>query len=82
MSQTKLRLAFAGTPEIARVVLEALIRENIHSIELVLTQPDRPAGRGRKLKQSEVKISAIENNIPVLQPNNANELQAASLKKL
>jgi methionyl-tRNA formyltransferase len=80
VSQTKLRLAFAGTPEIARVVLEALIRENIHSIELVLTQPDRPAGRGRKLKQSEVKISAIENNIPVLQPNNANELQAASLK--
>ncbi len=79
MSQAKLRLAFAGTPEIARIVLEALIRENIHSIELVLTQPDRPAGRGRKIKQSEVKLCAIENNIPVLQPNTAKELQSASL---
>lgn len=80
MSQAKLRLAFAGTPEIARIVLEALIRENIHSIELVLTQPDRPAGRGRKIKQSEVKLCALENKIPILQPNNARELQPASLK--
>ena len=41
MNKAKLRLAFAGTPEIARTVLEELIREGRHSVELVLTQPDR-----------------------------------------
>lgn len=74
MSQTKLKLAFAGTPEIARTVLESLLRNNTHSVELVLTQPDRPAGRGRKLKESEVKVCALENNIPVIQPETAAEL--------
>ena len=80
MNQAKLRLAFAGTPEIARTVLEALIHENRHTVELVLTQPDRPAGRGRKLKQSDVKLCALENNIPVLQPATAKELVPDSLK--
>lgn len=80
MNQTKLKLAFAGTPEIARIVLEALIHADNHSVELVLTQPDRPAGRGRKLKQSEVKQCALENNIPVIQPATAAELTTDSLR--
>lgn len=80
MTHAKLKLAFAGTPEISRIVLEELINKGQHSVELVLTQPDRPAGRGRKLKQSEVKLCALENNIPVLQPETFKELTSDSLK--
>ncbi len=79
MSHRKLKLAFAGTPEIARTILESLIREKIHCVELVLTPPDRPAGRGRKVKQSDVKLCALENNIPVLQPTTSSELLADDL---
>ena len=80
MNHAKLRLVFAGTPEIARTVLEKIISEDRHTVELVLTQPDRPAGRGRKLKPSEVKLCALENNIPVLQPATSKELVPDSLK--
>lgn len=80
MNKAKLRLAFAGTPEIARTVLEELIREGRHTVELVLTQPDRPAGRGRKLKPSDVKLCALENNIPVIQPVTSKELVSDTLK--
>jgi len=74
VNKAKLRLAFAGTPEIARTVLEEIIREGQHHVELVLTQPDRPAGRGRKLKPSDVKVCALENNIPIIQPATAKDL--------
>ncbi|MDB9800055.1 methionyl-tRNA formyltransferase [bacterium] len=80
MTHAKLRLAFAGTPEISRIVLEELINVGQHSVDMVLTQPDRPAGRGRKLKQSEVKLCALENNISVLQPETSKELTSDSLK--
>ena len=74
MSHSKLKLAFAGTPEIARTVLEALIQDGTHSVELILTQPDRPAGRGKKNKPSEVKLCALEHGIKIIQPESANEL--------
>jgi methionyl-tRNA formyltransferase len=61
------RLIFAGTPEFARVVLEHL-RAAGHQIALVLTQPDRPAGRGMKLQASAVKQYALDQGIPVAQP--------------
>jgi methionyl-tRNA formyltransferase len=79
VTQNKLRLAFAGTPELARKVLESLINAGEHTVELVLTQPDRPAGRGRKLKQSEVKLCALENSIPILQPAKSSDLKAENL---
>lgn len=79
MTQTKLRLAFAGTPELARVVLESVIRAGEHDVQVVFTQPDRPAGRGRKIKQSEVKLCALENHVPVLQPASAKELVPENL---
>jgi methionyl-tRNA formyltransferase len=60
-------LTFAGTPEFARVALEHLHRAG-HEIALVLTQPDRPAGRGMKLQASSVKQYAIEHGMPVAQP--------------
>ena len=62
-----LKLAFAGTPEFARVALAALHSAG-HSIHLVLTQPDRPAGRGLKLQASPVKQFALQHGIPVAQP--------------
>jgi methionyl-tRNA formyltransferase len=79
VTQAKLRLAFAGTPELAEKVLESIILADEHTVEVVLTQPDRPAGRGRKIKQSAVKLCALNNNIPVLQPEKASDLDAECL---
>ena len=62
-----MRLVFAGTPEFARTALMALHNAG-HEIALVLTQPDRPAGRGMKLKVSAVKHYALEHGMPVCQP--------------
>ena len=62
-----MRLAFAGTPEFARVALQRLVEAGF-DVALVLTQPDRPAGRGLKLLASPVKRLAEANGIPVLQP--------------
>ena len=62
-----MRLIFAGTPEFARVALEHL-QQGGHEVALVLTQPDRPAGRGMKLQASSVKQYAVEHGIAVAQP--------------
>ena len=62
-----MRLIFAGTPEFARVALAQLHAAG-HEIALVLTQPDRPAGRGMKLQASSVKQFAQSHNMPLAQP--------------
>ena len=62
-----MRIAFAGTPEFARVALEAIAAAGFE-IVLVLTQPDRPAGRGMKLQASPVKQLAAARGWPVAQP--------------
>ena len=62
-----LRILFAGTPEFALPPLQALIDEGC-DIVAVLTQPDRPAGRGKHLRVSPVKQLALENGLTVLQP--------------
>ena len=62
-----MRLIFAGTPEFAQVALAALHAAG-HDIVLVLTQPDRPAGRGMKLLPSPVKQWALDHQVPVAQP--------------
>lgn len=62
-----LRVLFAGTPEFALPPFQALIDESCE-IVAVLTQPDRPAGRGKQLRASPVKQLALENKIRVLQP--------------
>ncbi|MBI5330935.1 MAG: methionyl-tRNA formyltransferase [Betaproteobacteria bacterium] len=64
-----MRLVFAGTPEFAARALEALIAAG-HDIPLVLTQPDRPAGRGMKLAMSPVKALALRHGLAVEQPAN------------
>ncbi len=62
-----MKLVFAGTPDFARVALQAL-HEAGHEIALVLTQPDRPAGRGMKLQASAVKQYALAHGLAVAQP--------------
>ena len=62
-----LRVGFAGTPEFASSALRQLIAAG-YSLPLVLTQPDRPAGRGMKLQASAVKRLALSHGLPVLQP--------------
>jgi methionyl-tRNA formyltransferase len=78
-----LRIIFAGTPEFAVPTLEALLNSP-HEIIAVYTQPDRPAGRGQKIKESAVKIIAKTHDIPIQQPlslKNPDEQQAlAELK--
>ncbi|MFD1316354.1 methionyl-tRNA formyltransferase [Namhaeicola litoreus] len=64
-----LRIVFMGTPAFAVASLEALLRAKMNVVAVV-TAPDKPAGRGRNLKQSAVKEYALKRNLPVLQPNN------------
>lgn len=62
-----LKIIFAGTPEFAAVALRALLASE-HEVCAVYTQPDRPAGRGRKLTAGPVKQVALDNAVPVYQP--------------
>lgn len=63
-----MRIVFAGTPDFAAQHLRALLDDNNHNIVAVYTQPDRPAGRGKKLTPSPVKALAERYGLPVLQP--------------
>ncbi len=67
MSQSALKIIFAGTPDFSVPPLQALI-DSPHKVVGVYTQPDRPAGRGRKLSPSPVKARALEHGIAVYQP--------------
>jgi len=64
-----MRIVFAGTPEFASEHLKCLIDAGFNVVA-AYTQPDRPAGRGRKVQVSDVKAVALEHNIPVEQPLN------------
>ncbi len=61
-----MKVLFYGTPEFALPALEALLRH--HEVVAVVTQPDRPAGRGQRLSRSPVKVRAQQAGLPVLQP--------------
>lgn len=74
MTKTTLRLGFAGTPELAAVVLEHLLEYSSHRVEIIYTQPDRPAGRGRKLAVSPVKQLALQHRLQLEQPAKPSEL--------
>lgn len=67
LASKPMKIIFAGTPEFAARALQALIAAG-HEIVLVLTQPDRPAGRGMKLTPSAVKIIAEQHGLPIWQP--------------
>ncbi|KTC72513.1 methionyl-tRNA formyltransferase [Legionella birminghamensis] len=67
--KSSLSIVFAGTPEFGVPCLDAIAHSG-HRLLAVYSQPDRPAGRGRKLQASAVKTWALENNYPVYQPAN------------
>lgn len=77
----KNKLLFLGTPAFAAVALEALAKNNRYEILAVITQPDKPAGRGNKLKAPEVKITAERLGIKVFQPETLKDF-SIQLKEL
>lgn len=70
-----MKLIFAGTPEFAAQALAAIVAAG-HQVAMVLTQPDRPAGRGMSLQPSAVKKVALENGIEVFQPLTLRDAEA------
>ncbi|KAE9527535.1 methionyl-tRNA formyltransferase [Testudinibacter aquarius] len=81
--QKPLNIIFAGTPDFAAQHLQALLNSP-HKVVAVYTQPDKPAGRGKKLQQSAVKQLAEQHNLPLYQPkslrNSEVQQQLAALK--
>ena len=80
----KIKVVFFGTPKIALKSLEYLINSDKIEVMAVVTQPDKPAGRGHKLTMSSIKQCALEHNLPVFQPKSIRkepEIQE-ELKKL
>ncbi len=69
-----MRIVFFGTPEFAAHSLEKIVNEGFNVVAVV-TAPDKPAGRGRQLKASEVKEMALKLNLPLLQPTNLKDPQ-------
>jgi methionyl-tRNA formyltransferase len=79
---TFMNIVFMGTPELAAYCLRQILKTN-HKVMAVVTAPDKPAGRGLKLKMSEVKVEAIKNGIPILQPDNLDDASfIEELKKI
>jgi len=68
-----LRIIFMGTPEFAVASLDILIKNN-YTIVGVITAPDKPAGRGKKIQQSAIKKYALEKDLNILQPTNLKDL--------
>lgn len=68
-AHTPLKVLFFGTPDFAACGLKALLKDRRYSVGLVLTQPDKPAGRGGHLRASPVKEIAVMQSIPVFQPH-------------
>lgn len=76
-----LKIIFAGTPEFAATILDALIHSP-HQIIAVYTQPDKPAGRGLKLTPSPVKQLALAHHLPIYQPKSLKDLPEQSILAL
>jgi methionyl-tRNA formyltransferase len=70
-----MRIVFAGTPDFSVPILQAVL-DSRHAVAAVYSQPDRPAGRGRKLTPSPVKQLALQRHIPVFQPARLNTTEA------
>ena len=76
----KLRIVFMGTPEFAVTILNELLIQKFNVVG-VITAPDKPAGRGQKLSESEVKKFALEQQLPILQPTNLKDTDFISALK-
>lgn len=82
MKAPGLRLAFAGTPEFAAVILRALLTSGRHQLTAVHTLPDRPAGRGRKFATTPVARIATEHRLPLFHVAGAADFDTAELARL
>ena len=80
MNAKELRIVFMGTPEFAVPSLRALV-EGGYNVVAVVTTPDKPAGRGQKLHESDVKIAAREFGLPILQPEKMKDPEFAEQMK-
>ena len=67
MNGQDLRIVFMGTPEFAVASLRRIVEEG-YNVVAVVTTPDKPAGRGQKIHESDVKVAAKELGLPILQP--------------
>ncbi len=65
--ESKIRIAYFGTPEFAASQLKAIL-DSGYEVSVVVTMPDKPAGRGRQIQYSDVKKTALERELPLLQP--------------
>lgn len=81
-SVSRVRTIFFGTPDFALPTLRALIAAPAVSVALVVTQPDRPAGRGKQLQPSPVKRLALEHGIPLYQPHSLRRELANALETI
>ena len=75
-----MKIVFMGTPDYAVKTLEALIKAG-HNVEAVFAQPDKPVGRKHIITPPPVKVCAVENNIPVFQPNTLKDGEAEKVLK-
>lgn len=78
----KIRIVFFGTPEFSASTLRALLESKEIEVAAVVTQPDRPAGRGGKLSMSAVKALAQKSGLKILQPEKIKKTEAAFLEEL
>ncbi len=76
-----LRIAYAGTPDFAVPALKSLIQSH-HNLVVVITQPDRKSGRGRKITQSAVKNAVSSENVQILQPENINSEESLNTLRM
>lgn len=72
-----MRIVYMGTPEFAAIALDALVKE--HDVVAVITQPDKPQGRNRKLVPTPVKVKAQEYSIPVYQPQKVRDEETVQM---
>jgi methionyl-tRNA formyltransferase len=81
VNESTLRLAFAGTPDLAAVVLETILKDKDCVVDHIYTQPDRPFGRGKRLKASAVKELSMTHNLTIYQPTKITDLDMQELLK-
>ncbi|MBQ3516718.1 MAG: methionyl-tRNA formyltransferase, partial [Lachnospiraceae bacterium] len=75
-----MKVVYMGTPDFAVGALESIIEAG-HEVVLVVTQPDKPKGRGKEMQMTPVKRCALEHNIPVFQPVKIKETEAVAYLK-
>ena len=75
-----MKIIFAATPDISISCLEEILNSS-HEISLILTMPDKPAGRGKRLLPGPIKKFCLENNLPFIQPENLKSIEVKNIFK-